>query len=98
MNILGEKLKSWRHDAKMYQVEAAKNLKIDATYLSKIENGHMLPGADLLESMAVWYRRTTEESDQICILAGTIPRWVKPALISHPEELSRLRGIYYGRP
>lgn len=53
---LADALRNWRHDAGMTQEQAATALKVDASQLSRWENGHQLPKAQRGRDIARAYK------------------------------------------
>ena len=87
---IGDTLKTWRKKANMNQRDASCQLFVDFSYLSKIENDHLIPSVDLIERMAHLYGRDIEEADQACISRDALPGWVKAVIINNPELLNIL--------
>lgn len=84
-------LKEWRLAARMTQQDAAEAAGVDHTYLSKIENGHMEPSVELVERLAVVYRRHPTDADEVVLESGRLPSWVEPLLTSNPHLVRNLR-------
>ena len=84
-------LKEWRKGSSINQRDAAGSLGVDFSYLSKIENGHMIPSVDLIERMASLYGRSNKEADLLCMKKGSLPSWVKAAIMKNPDLLEIIR-------
>jgi non-specific serine/threonine protein kinase len=67
---LGDHLKELRVKAGLSQVELARRIKIDDTYLSKIETGRQRPSHNVLRSLA---KEFGEEPGRLMVMAGSLP-------------------------
>ena len=87
---IGAEIRIWRKKADKNQRDAANELGVDFSYLSKIENGHLVPSVDLISRMGTLYGRDVEEVDTICLERGSLPKWVKPTILNNPQALKEL--------
>ncbi len=90
---LGARLRDLRLDRKLTQRGLADELRLDFTYLSKIENGADTPGEDTLQRMAVFFE---VDADELLALAGRVPPELTERARREPNMgrlLRRLPGI-----
>lgn len=85
---LGKRLRELRKEAGMTQREVANRVKIDFTYLSKIESGIMYPREDVLVRLA---RVLGADKDELITLAGKVPSDLAPKL-KNKEIVQYLRS------
>lgn len=89
--IFGQYLKKIRLAHNVSQRELAKNIGVDYTYLSKIENGKLEPPAeDTIKKIANYLG---ENADNLILLANKIPSDYKEVLKSDPQIPFMLRRI-----
>ena len=74
---LGRRLRELRKKAGMSQREVANGVKINFTYLSKIESGVMYPREDVLIRLA---KVLGTDKDELITLAGRVPSDLAPKL------------------
>ena len=87
----GQYLKKIRIAHNISQRELAKNIGVDFTYLSKIENGKLEPPAeDTIKKIADCLG---ENADNLILLANKIPSDYKEVLKSDPQIPFMLRRI-----
>ncbi len=87
----GQYLKKIRVAHNISQRELAKNVGVDFTYLSKIENGKIEPPAeDTIKKIAEYLG---EDADHLILLANKIPSDYKEVLKSDPKIPFMLRQI-----
>ncbi len=70
---------------------AAGELGVAPSHLSRIERGERSPGAKLGRKLADYYGISP---DMLAIAEGRLPSDLVEILLSHPEELDRLRQLY----
>ena len=73
---------------------AARNLGVDASYLSRVESGERRPSGELRRHLSDYYGIA---EDELRLAAGDIPQDVIDILRHHPELIGRLRSEY-GQP
>ncbi len=84
----GAYIKRARADNNLTQREAAKQIGIDFTYLSKLETNTMPPPSrETLRKMAFVYALPLFKT---MIKGGRLPGGVKEYLLAHPEEVKTL--------
>jgi transcriptional regulator with XRE-family HTH domain len=67
---------------------AAKELQVDASYLSRVERGDKSASSGVLDSAAAYYELPRE---QLELAAGALPPDVAEILRAHPEIIDQLR-------
>lgn len=97
VQTLGRRLRELRKETGMSQREVANRVKIDFTYLSKIESGVMYPREDVLIRLA---KVLGADKDELITLAGRVPSDLAPKLVNkeivqylrsyNPEKIIRL--------
>jgi HTH-type transcriptional regulator, competence development regulator len=85
---LGQRIKELRGDVTLRKL--ATELKIDFTYLSKIENGSDVPGEDVLRKMAAHFDVDAEE---LLGLAGKVPTELTERARAEPATGRLLRRL-----
>ena len=85
---LGKRLRELRKEAGMSQRAVAERVKIDFTYLSKIESGAMYPREDVLIKLA---NVLGADKDELITLAGRVPSDLAPKL-KNKEIVQYLRS------
>ena len=70
---------------------AARDLGVDASYLSKVERGQKPLPEDLRDRAAVYYET---DAERLAIAEGQIPSDILRILADHPEALEELRLRY----
>ena len=70
---------------------AARGLGVDASYLSRIENGSRVPSTELQDRASKHYGL---DPDLVQLAAGRVPDDVVRILRDHPEVLQELRTLY----
>jgi transcriptional regulator with XRE-family HTH domain len=70
---------------------AARELGVDASYLSRIESGAKVPSVQLQQRASEHYE---VKADVLYLAAGHVPPDVMTILREHPELLDKLRGEY----
>ena len=85
----GKLIRQARKDQKFSQRELAKLLKIDFTYLSKLENNRAdyAPKEDVIRGLAKHLKLNEEE---LIFLAGRIPQQEEDLLKQHYKEMPAL--------
>ncbi len=72
---------------------AGPELGVNYSYLSKIENGKVVPSADLLKRMAALYQA---DADELFAAAGRLPLDVEKILSTHRGEAVRILREAFG--
>lgn len=85
---LGARLRQLRKETGMSQREVADKVKIDFTYLSKIESGLMYPSEEVLKKLA---KVLNADKDELITLAGKVPSDLSEVL-KNKEILKYLRS------
>lgn len=67
---LGTTIKEYRVRKGENITQAAKALKLDRTYLSRLENGHLQPTRNLLERICDYYSIPEDTASEVYTLAG----------------------------
>lgn len=82
---LGDYIKHLRTKYGITQRTLAEAMGVDTAYLSRLETGSLAhsPRIETLEAIVRALEATVEESDELHIQAGRIPRDVAGKLISH---------------
>ena len=88
-NDFGKLIRQARKDLKLSQRELAKLLKIDFTYLSKLENNRAdyAPKEDVIRGLAKHLKLNEEE---LIFLAGRIPQQEEDLLKQHYKDMPAL--------
>jgi len=85
----GRKIRSLRKTRGMSQTELAEEVDLDATYLSKIENGHMNPPST--EALIRIADALDADADELLAMAGKVPPDVEQMLIEQPSLMDVVR-------
>ena len=94
-----ERLRSLRKQAKLSQRDLAEKVKVDFTYLSKIENRRVEPPSEaVLKSISrelaeVLDQDEIELADELITLAGKIPTDLAETLSRNPGAVRFLRSL-----
>ena len=64
----------------------AKDIGLDYTYISKLENSRVNPSSDVVKKISGYLNYS---SDELLLLAGKIPDDIKEILINNPREAAR---------
>ncbi|MCY3862646.1 MAG: helix-turn-helix transcriptional regulator [bacterium] len=70
---------------------AAKDLGVDASYLSRVETGERQPSAELRDRAVSHYAL---DGEHVALAAGDIPSDIAEILLQHPELLVEIRARY----
>lgn len=90
----GDRLYELRKRAKLTQRELADALKVDFTYVSKIESGNAPPPArDRIELAVKTLEATPDEAAELFRLADKIPADVSMLISQQPAALRLFRSI-----
>lgn len=92
---LGAYLRRLRKEHSKSLKVAGPELGLSYSYLSKLENGHLEPSRETIESLASYY---DVDAEQLAVLAGKLPHDVLEILQGQPEEAIRLLRKTFGRP
>ena len=85
----GQRIRELRHGKRLSQLQLADQVRIDVTYLSKIENGRVAPpAAHVIERMA---RSLGVEADELVLLAKRVPRGYAEQIQNDPLVADFLR-------
>jgi transcriptional regulator with XRE-family HTH domain len=87
----GERLRQLRCDQRLNQRTLAARVGIDFTYLSKIENGRMLPPS--AETIVKLAQALQAEADELLLLAHKVPQDLIPIITRSPQWPAFLRSI-----
>jgi transcriptional regulator with XRE-family HTH domain len=90
---LGEYLRELRHKKRKSLKQAAPELNLSVSYLSKLETGKLVPPAETVEKLANYYEA---DADSINALAGRLPEDVVRILQGNPEEAIKLLREKFG--
>ncbi len=96
---LSERIRTLRKEAQMSQRVLAEKVKIDFTYLSKIENQRVKPPSEkVLKSIAYELAGELgldqqELADELTILGGKVPSDLAGTLFRNPQAVHFLRSI-----
>jgi transcriptional regulator with XRE-family HTH domain len=88
---LAELLREVRESRGMSLRGAAKGLRVDASYLSRVERGDKGASSRVLDRAAAYYELPRE---QLELAAGALPPDVAEILRAHPEIIDQLRKTY----
>jgi transcriptional regulator with XRE-family HTH domain len=89
----GKRLQEFRKSRHTSQRTLVELMCIDPAYLSRIENdrnGHT-PNRETIERLAKVLKLTTEESDELHVLASKMPADIDRALFSNPKLMCMVR-------
>jgi transcriptional regulator with XRE-family HTH domain len=87
----GERLRQLRRAQGLDQRRLAARVGIDFTYLSKIENGRMLPPS--AETIVKLAQALQADADELLLLANKVPEDLKPVITQSPRWPAFLRSI-----
>ena len=87
----GEQLRQWRIEARINQRDLALRVGIDHTYLSKIENGRMVPPSET--TIVKLAAELGQSADILLQLAQKVPMDVRPIISNSPGLPALLRSI-----
>jgi transcriptional regulator with XRE-family HTH domain len=93
--VIGERLKDLREQKNLSQGDVEKRTGLLRCYLSRVENGHIVPSVDTLEKMAralevPMYRLFTDEAH---VKMLNIPTEITPRRSANSKEESVLRSF-----
>lgn len=101
--VIGNRLKAYRQQAGLTQEKIAEQAGITVVYLSKIENGHVHPTIDLLQTLCdaincdlgnlfqnVSPASSSYENERVLDLFNACAPEVKPIALNLLEQLSKL--------
>lgn len=91
---LGPLLRRIREDAGISLKSAGPDLDVDYTYLSKIENGRVLPSADLLQRLAEYFG---VDPDTLFGAANRLPPDVHRILVEHRAQAIEVLRSHFSR-
>ena len=87
----GERLRQLRRAQGLDQRRLAARVGIDFTYLSKIENGRMLPPS--AETIVKLAQALQADADELLLLANKVPEDLTPVITQSPRWPAFLRSI-----
>ena len=93
MKDLGAYLRELRLRKRKSLKQAAPELKLSASYLSKIENGKLVPPTETAEKLAQYYGVDPESMNA---MAGRLPDDVVMILQGNPDKAIRLLREKFG--
>lgn len=101
--VIGDRLKAYRQQVGLTQETVAEQAGITVVYLSKIENGHVRPTIDLLQTLCdaincdlgnlfqnVSPASSSYENERVLDLFNACAPEVKPIALNLLEQLSKL--------
>ena len=80
---LGEIVRNLRIEKGVSLKKMAPEIEIEYTYLSKIENGYIVPSAEVVYRIAEYFNHN---QDELMMLADRIPPDVREILRNNPKE------------
>ena len=102
--LIGLRIKTMRQKSKVTQEELAEKVDITTVYLSKIENGHVRPTIDLLDSICIAMNYNLDtlfldsspnsdnyQNELVLQLFRACSPQVKPIALELLEKLSKLQ-------
>jgi transcriptional regulator with XRE-family HTH domain len=89
---LGQRLKARRLDLNFTLRELAHDVKVDFTYLSKIENDKTdhPPSEDLLRRLA---KELKDDAEELILLSGQIPKHIKDEMTKSGSAAQFFRSV-----
>jgi transcriptional regulator with XRE-family HTH domain len=90
----GEQLKRLREQKGLGIKRLAPQLRVNYTYLSKLEHGELQPSVDLVKRIADYFGC---ERDLLLLAAGKVPDDVLSILREQPEESLRMLRTRFAR-
>ena len=91
----GDKIRDLRKSYGESIKTLAKDLDVNYTYLSHLENNKKVPSEEFIEKIA---KRFNHDPDELKILAGKIPDDIKKIIMENPTEaVNYLRRRFDGR-
>lgn len=91
---LGNTLRKLRKEKGVGIKVMAPEIEVDHSYLSKIENGYVIPSAVVLNKMAKYLNY---DRDELMVLADRIPEDIKEILRTRPREAMRFLRERFGK-
>ena len=82
-NKFGHKLRDLRKRSGKSIKSLAKDLEVNYTYLSQMENNKKVPSEELIDKIA---KRFNHDPEELKIIAGKIPEDIKKILMENPKE------------
>ena len=80
---LGEIIRNLRIEKGVSLKKMAPEIEIEYTYLSKIENGYIVPSAEVVNRIAEYFNYN---QDELMMLADRIPPDIREILRNNPKE------------
>lgn len=91
----GQILRSLRTKSGMGIKRLAPELRVNYTYLSKLENDEIMPSAELVQRVAEYFNY---DCDSLMLSAGKVPEEILNILREHPDKaLKFLRNRFGGK-
>lgn len=91
---LGSTIRELRKDKGIGIKVLAREVNVDHTYLSKIENEHVLPSEEVVGRLANYFHY---DRDELLLLANRIPRDILEILRTRPREAIPFLRERFGR-
>lgn len=82
-NNFGNRLRDLRKKSGESIKSLAKDLDVNYTYLSQMENNKKIPSEELIDKIA---KRFNHDSEELKIIAGKIPEDIKKILMDNPKK------------
>ena len=91
---LGSTVRELRKKKGVSIKKMAPDVKVDHTYISKIENGYIIPSAEVLSRLAGYFNY---DEDELMLLADRIPDDIREILRNRPREALDYLRERFGR-
>lgn len=82
-NKFGDKIRNLRKRSGESIKSLAKDLEVNYTYLSHLENNKKVPSEEFIEKIA---KKFNHDAEELKMLAGKIPDDIKKILMENPKE------------
>src|SRR3954454_24387496 len=94
MMTFGDKVRELRKASNLSQRELAAKVKVNFTYISKIENGKLdfgdYPSDDLIRKLA---KALGASADEFLLLAEKVPEHIKKRVMQRPDAFRKFAGL-----
>lgn len=91
---LGKTIRNLRKEKGVSIKVMAPQVKVDHTYLSKIENDYAAPSAEVLGRLASYFEY---DRDELMLLADRIPDDIREILQTNPKEAMEFLRTQFGK-